>query len=71
LDKPKNWEEINRFIDGIEERTCSSSQTEYLYRFSKRIKGEGAVVEIGTNVGKTAIAMAFAQKEKGASPFSP
>jgi len=63
------WEEIARLLDSIPEETCGGNQPEFLYRLSRETTGAGDVVEIGSNVGKTTIALSFAQKEKGGNPI--
>jgi predicted O-methyltransferase YrrM len=55
---------VAKVIDSIPQETCGGSQPEFLYELSLNTKGLGHVVEIGTNVGKSTIALAFGQKEK-------
>lgn len=60
-----SWQEILDFIKSIPSTTCGGSQPQFLYDLSKATKGRGEIVEIGTHVGRSAIALAYAQKEKG------
>ncbi len=49
-------------INQIPEETCGGKQPEFLFELSLKTKGIGEVVEIGTNVGKSTIALAYASK---------
>jgi hypothetical protein len=60
-----SWQEVSSFIKSIPSTTCGGTQPQFLYELSRDTKGRGAIVEIGTHVGRSAIALAFAQKEKG------
>ncbi|MHC4183903.1 MAG: class I SAM-dependent methyltransferase, partial [Planctomycetota bacterium] len=51
-------------IDSIPENMLGHSEAKFLYELSKKTKGLGAIVEIGTCAGKSTIALAYAQKEK-------
>jgi len=55
-------EKVMRIIDSVE-GYCKSPQPQILYNLSKSLKGTGEIVEIGTFAGKSAIALAYAQKE--------
>ncbi len=61
--------EINNIIEAIPGDVCRSPQPEFLFQLSRATKGIGAIVEIGTNVGKTAIAMGYGQKIKNGRPI--
>ncbi|RJP76875.1 MAG: class I SAM-dependent methyltransferase [Desulfobacteraceae bacterium] len=58
------WQDILKVIHNIPSPTCGGSQPEYLYQLSLQTKGKGEIVEIGTLMGKSTIALSFAQKEK-------
>lgn len=58
------FKEVNDIIESIPGEVCSGTQPEFLYILSYGTKGIGEIVEIGTNVGKTAIALAYGQKVK-------
>ncbi len=60
----RNWSDVSRFIESIPVNNCSPPQAEFLYRLSRDMKGVGEIVEIGTNVGKSTMALAYGQKEK-------
>jgi hypothetical protein len=62
------FKEINHLISSIPGDVCSGRQPEFLYKLSFETKGIGEIVEIGTNVGKTAIALAYGQKVKNGKP---
>lgn len=64
-----NHTRVMDFIDAIPETTCSRLQQEFLYCLSKNTTGAGEVVEIGTHIGKSTIAIAFARKEKNGNPI--
>jgi len=65
------FKDINNIIKSIPGDVCSGKQPEFLYKLSFSTKGSGEIVEIGTNVGKTAIALAYGQKvKKGKSIYS-
>ncbi|MGD2084742.1 MAG: class I SAM-dependent methyltransferase [Candidatus Aminicenantes bacterium] len=63
------FKEINNMIESIPGEVCSGKQPEFLYRLSYGTKGSGEIVEIGTNVGKTAISLAYGQKVKKGKPI--
>jgi hypothetical protein len=60
-----SWPEVHEFINSIPSTTCGGTQPQFLYELSAATQGGGAVVEIGTFVGRSTIALAFGQKEKG------
>lgn len=62
------FKEINVIIESVPGEVCSGTQPEFLYELSYGTKGIGEIVEIGTNVGKTAIALAYGQKVKKGKP---
>jgi hypothetical protein len=64
-----SWKDVSEFIHRIPSTTCGGTQPEYLYELSKATQGTGEVVEIGTYIGRSTIALAFAQKEKGGRPI--
>ncbi len=59
------FEDVARIIESIPQRTFGGDQPEFLFRLSLEQKLSGAVVEIGTNVGKSTIALAFAETCRG------
>src|SRR6266446_6463307 len=63
------FKEINDVIEAIPERTFGGAQPEFLFNLSMKLLGNGEVVEIGTNVGKSTIVLAFAQKCKLENPI--
>jgi predicted O-methyltransferase YrrM len=63
-----SWEETAARIHAIPEGTCSEPEAEYLHDLSLATEGRGAVVEIGTYVGKTTIALAHGQIERNGRP---
>lgn len=65
----RTWEDISAHIDAIPEAMCGAPQPEFLYHLSQRTTGSGALVEIGTCAGKSTIAIAFAQQQKGGRPL--
>lgn len=62
-------ENILDIINAIPEKTCGGNQPLYLYKLSLATTGTGEIVEIGTNVGKTAIALAYASKVKKGNQY--
>lgn len=64
------FKEINDMIESVPGDVCSAPQPEFLYKLSYETKGTGEIVEIGTNVGKTAIALAYGQKVKKGKPIT-
>jgi predicted O-methyltransferase YrrM len=64
-----SWQQISDFIHTIPSTTCGGLQPQFLYELSKGAGERGAVVEIGTYIGRSTIALAFAQKEKGGRPI--
>ncbi len=62
------FKDIDTIIKSIPGEVCSGTQPEFLYKLSYVTKGIGEIVEIGTNVGKTAIALAYGQKVKKGKP---
>jgi predicted O-methyltransferase YrrM len=65
----RSLEEILEIIEAIPENTCGAPQPRFLYDLSLRCKGAGAVVEIGTDAGKSTIALAYAQQTRGGAPI--
>ena len=63
------FKDINNIIESIPGEVCSGTQPEFLYKLSYSTEGIGEIVEIGTNVGKTAIALAYGQKVKKGKPI--
>ena len=59
-----SFKEISEIIESIPGDVCQEPQPEFLYKLSYHTEGNGEIVEIGTNVGKTAIALAYGQKVK-------
>jgi hypothetical protein len=66
----QSFKEINDIIEAIPERTFGGAQPEFLFNLSMKLSGNGEVVEIGTNVGKSTIVLAFAQKCKNEKPLT-
>jgi predicted O-methyltransferase YrrM len=64
-----NLEEILDIIDSIPQTMCGRNESKFLYELSKKSKGLGAILEIGTHAGRSTIAMAYAQKEKNGRPI--
>ncbi len=60
-----SFNDIAGVIESIPGETLGGDQPEFLFRLSLGQKISGSVVEIGTNVGKSAIALAFAEKCRG------
>lgn len=60
----KTLQEVLDFIDSMPELMCGRNEAKFLYELSKKTKGAGTIVEIGTCSGKSTIALAYAQKEK-------
>jgi predicted O-methyltransferase YrrM len=56
-------QEILDFIDSIPQLMCGMNEAKFLYELSKKTAGIGAIIEIGTNAGRSTIAMAYAQKK--------
>jgi methyltransferase family protein len=65
-----SWQQVSEFIHSIPSTTCGGSQPEFLYQLSKQTQGKGEIVEIGTYIGRSTIAIAYAQKEKGGPPIN-
>ncbi len=61
---------INDIIESIPERTFGGTQPAFLYNLLMNSNEEGEIVEIGTNVGKSTIALAYAQKRKNGKPIN-
>ena len=64
-----DFSEIRDLIEAIPGEACGGGQPEFLYRLSLQTVGWGDVVEIGTNAGRSAIALAYGQKVKGGGPI--
>ncbi|MBN1294278.1 MAG: class I SAM-dependent methyltransferase [Candidatus Latescibacteria bacterium] len=60
----KSLDEVLDIVDSIPEKMCGRPQPLFLYNLSKKTKGTGEIVEIGTCAGHSAIAMSYAQIEK-------
>ncbi len=67
---PDTWQATKTFLDSFSVNNCSQLEADYLYQLSLGTKGIGEIVEVGTNVGKSTIALSFAQKEKGGRPIN-
>lgn len=68
--EPASWTEIEEFLETIKEETCGGTQPRFLYELAINSREqEGEIVEIGTNVGRSAIVFGFAQKEKRGKPI--
>jgi hypothetical protein len=65
----RTWQEVSAFIDSIPSTTCGGSQPQFLYELSRGTSGRGEIVEIGTYIGRSTIAISYAQKEKGGRPI--
>lgn len=57
-------------IDAIPQQTFGGSQPEFLFRLSLEVQADGEVVGIGTNVGRSTIALGYAQKCMGGPPIN-
>jgi hypothetical protein len=66
---PDSWEAVARSLDGVASTGLDARQLAYLHSLSASTTGRGAVVEIGTYVGKSTTSLAYAQKEKRAAPM--
>ncbi len=64
-----SWKKIESYINNIPQNVCGGSQPWYLYELSLKAGATGEIVEIGTNVGKSTVALAYAQKEKNGNPI--
>ena len=64
-----SFRDIKEILESIPGDVCRGTQPEFLYNLSRGTKGTGEIVEIGTNVGKTAIALAYGQKQKKGKPI--
>ena len=62
-------EKIMNFIKNIPDVVFEGNQPEFLYNLNLSSTANGAVVEIGTNVGKSTISLAFAQKRLNGGPI--
>ena len=69
MSKISNWKELENYINDIPQNVCGGLQPKYLYELSLKAGATGEIVEIGTNVGKSTIALAYAQKEKNGKPI--
>lgn len=66
----RSLEEILAIIETIPTNTCGGPQPRFLYDLSLRCTGAGAVVEIGTDAGKSTIALAYAQQVRNGAPIN-
>lgn len=67
--RAQTWKEVLEFIHSIPSDTCGGTQPQFLYELSKGTQGRGEIVEVGTYIGRSTIALSFAQKEKGGRPI--
>lgn len=65
----RSFEDIFAIIEAIPTNTCGGQQPRFLYDLSLRCSGAGAVVEIGTDAGKSTIALAYAQQIREGAPI--
>ncbi len=63
--KHGKFEHISKIIESIPQSTFGGDQPEFLFRLSLEQEISGSVVEIGTNVGKSTIALAYAEQQRG------
>lgn len=63
-----SWEAVSRYVRELEAPGLGGDQVDYLYELSRGTSGRGAIVEIGTYLGKSTIGLAYGQKEKGGRP---
>jgi predicted O-methyltransferase YrrM len=61
----KSLDKILNDIDAIPENMLGRNEAKFLYELSKKTKDLGDIVEIGTCAGKSTIALAYGQKDKG------
>ena len=66
----RSLQKILEIIDAIPENTCGGPQPRFLYDLCLRCTGKGAIVEIGTDAGKSTIALAYAQQTRRGAPIS-
>jgi len=59
-----DFTEVGDLIAAIPGEACGGGQAEFLFRLSLQTVGRGEIVEIGTNAGRSAIALAYGQKVK-------
>lgn len=64
------FSKIREFIESIPDEVCGGNQPEFLFNLSLKLKGKGEIVEIGTNVGKSLIALAYGQKITNGIPVT-
>lgn len=69
MDNVSLWQQALHEIRATPGDTCSEPQVAYLYRLSRETRGEGEIVEVGTNVGRTAMGLALGQKEADGKPI--
>lgn len=65
---PRTWAEAKHVIEDIEVHNCSIQQIEWLYQRSRETTGK--IVEVGTNVGMSTIALAQGQLERSGHPIA-
>ena len=65
----KSLAEVLRVIEEIPEPMCGGMQPHVLYTMATQTKGLGAVVEIGTCAGKSAIALGYGRQSTGRAPI--
>lgn len=69
--QPNSWKQIEAIIDQIPlyQTVFTKEEARFLYELSFKTKGIGEIVEVGTNMGISAIALAFGQKKKAGRPI--
>lgn len=55
-------------VERIAEGWCGGTQSAFLYRLSRRLRGAGEIVEIGTYAGKSVTALAMGQRDAAGRP---
>jgi predicted O-methyltransferase YrrM len=66
----RSFDEVFAIIEAIPTNTCGGPQPRFLYDLALRCTGAGAVVEIGTDAGKSTIALAYAQQVRNGVPIN-
>lgn len=66
------WNEVKKIIDQIPhyQTVFTKEEANLLYQLSLKTAGKGEIVEIGTNMGVSAIALASGQKQKDGHPIT-
>lgn len=64
----KSWEETLPMVLGLQKDNCLGLELDFLHGISLKVGGLGELVEIGTNIGQSTIALAHAQKQNGGRP---